>query len=47
MDLVVGVFTELGALEFAKEKVRLGADFMDAYEAPEIHRFPDLTKCKY
>lgn len=47
MDLVVGVFTELGALDFAKEKVRLGADFMDAYEAPEIHRFPDLTKCKF
>lgn len=47
IDLVVGVFTELGALDFAKEKVRLGADFMDAYEAPEIHRFPDLTKCKF
>lgn len=47
IDLVVGVFTELGALDFAKEKVRLGADFMDLYEAPEIHRFPDLTKCKY
>ncbi len=44
MDLVVGVFTELGALDFAKEKVRLGADFMDAYEDPAIHRFPDLTK---
>ena len=47
MDLAVGVFTELGALDFAKEKVRLGADFMDAYEDPAIHRFPDLTKCKY
>lgn len=47
MDLAVGVFTELGALDFAKEKVRLGADFMDAYEAPEIHRFPDLTKGKF
>lgn len=47
MDLVVGVFTELGALDFAKEKVRLGADFMDLYEAPEIHRFPDLTKSKF
>lgn len=46
IDLVVGVFTELGALDFAKEKVRLGADFMDAYENPEIHRFPDLTKIK-
>ena len=47
MDLVVGVFTELGALDFAKEKVRLGADFMDLYEAPEIHRFPDLTKSQF
>lgn len=46
IDLVVGVFTELGALDFAKEKVRLGADFMDKYEEPSIHRFPDLTKCK-
>lgn len=46
IDLVVGVFTELGALDFAKEKVRLGADFMDKYEDPSIHRFPDLTKCK-
>ena len=47
MDLVVGVFTELGAIDFAKEKVRLGADFMDLYEDPAIHRFPDLSKCKY
>ncbi len=43
-DLVVGVFTELGALDFAKEKVRLGADFMDKYEEPSIHRFPELKK---
>lgn len=47
MDLAIGVFTEMGALEFVKETVRLGADFMDAYEAPEIHRFPDLTKTKF
>ncbi len=46
-DVVIGVFTELGALDFAKEKVRLGADFMDAYEDPSIHRFTDLTKCKF
>lgn len=43
-DLVVGVFTELGAIDYAKEKVRLGADFMDQYEDPSIHRFPDLKK---
>lgn len=46
MDLAVGVFTEMDALEFVVKKIRLGADFMDKYEAPEIHRFPDLTKCK-
>jgi len=39
MDLAIGVFTELESLEFVKERVRLGADFMDAYETPEIHRF--------
>lgn len=47
MDLAVGVFTEMDSLEFVSEKVKLGADFMDAYETPEIHRFPDLTKCKF
>ena len=35
---VVGVFTEMKGLPFADEAVRLGADFMDAYEKPEIHR---------
>jgi len=47
MDLAIGVFTELDALEFVKDRVRLGADFMDKYEDPSIHRFPDLTKCKH
>lgn len=35
---VVGVWTEMKALRFADEIVRLGAPFMDKYEDPEIHR---------
>jgi len=35
---VVGVLTELKAIQFADETVRLGADFMDKYEEPRIHR---------
>lgn len=34
----IGVLTEMKAITFADEVVRLGADFMDKYEAPEIHR---------
>lgn len=37
-DKVVTVFTVPSAILFAKEKVFLGEDFMDKYEAPEIHR---------
>ena len=37
-DRVVSVFTVPDAIKFAKEKVFLGEDFMDRYEAPEIHR---------
>lgn len=43
-DVVVSVFTETAAIGFAKEKVRLGADFMDKYEDPSIHRFADLKQ---
>ena len=35
---VVGVFTEIKDLPYAEETVCLGADFMDAYEDPLIHR---------
>lgn len=35
---VVAVLTEIKAIQFADELVRLGEDFMDKYEAPEIHR---------
>lgn len=34
----VGVLTEMKSIDFADEAIRLGADFMDKYEAPEIHR---------
>lgn len=34
---VVSVFTELGSIRFADEKVKLGRYFMDKYEDPEIH----------
>lgn len=35
---VVAVLTEIRAIQFADEIVRLGEDFMDAYEDPLIHR---------
>lgn len=35
---VVGVLTEMKGILFADETVRLGPDFMDAYEDPLIHR---------
>lgn len=34
----VGVLTEMKGITFADETVRLGPDFMDAYENPLIHR---------
>lgn len=37
-DTVVGVLTETKAIKFADEKIRLGADFLDKYEDPMIHR---------
>lgn len=37
-DKVIGVLTELKAVTFADETVRLGPDFMDKYEDPAIHR---------
>ncbi len=35
---VIGVFTEMKGLAIAEESVRLGPDFMDKYEDPQIHR---------
>ncbi len=37
-DKVVSVFTVPHAIKFAGEIVYLGEDFMDKYEAPELHR---------
>lgn len=34
----IGVLTEMKAITFADEAVRLGPDFMDKYEEPSIHR---------
>lgn len=36
---VVAVLTEIKAIRFADEMVRLGEDFMDAYEDPMRHRY--------
>ena len=35
---VVSVLTETRAIQFAEEIVKLGPDFLDKYEDPEIHR---------
>lgn len=35
---VVGVLTEMKAIQYADEIVRLGEDFMDRYEDPLVHR---------
>ena len=35
---VIAVLTEIKAIQFADESVRLGPDFMDKYEEPSIHR---------
>lgn len=47
MDLAVGVFTEMSALEFAKEKVRLGPDFMDKYEEASVHRQQEILRKEF
>ena len=41
---VVSVFTEMKAVRFAEEIVALGADFMDKYEDPAIHRHEELIE---
>ena len=38
MDLALSIFTTVDSIEFADEKRKLGADFMDKYEDPAIHR---------
>lgn len=41
---VVSVFTEVKAIQFADEIVKLGPDFMDKYEDPAIHRQRERIK---
>ncbi len=38
-DRVVSVYTVVDTLNFVKEKIFLGDDFMDLYEDPKLHRF--------
>lgn len=38
---VISVYTELSAITFAEEKIRLSHDFMDKYEDPTVHRHND------
>ncbi len=38
MDLALSIFTTVDSIEFADKKIKLGADFMDKYEDPAIHR---------
>ena len=40
-DKVISVFTVPGSIQFSGEVIFLGQDFMDKYEAPEIHRGND------
>ena len=44
---VVGVYTQLGMIDFADEKIMLGNDFMDKYEDPEIHRQADIVEAEF
>ena len=37
-EKVISVFTVPGAIQFSGEVIFLGADFLDRYEKPEIHR---------
>lgn len=41
INRLISVFTILDAIRFGDEKIFLGYDFMDRYEAPEIHRLND------
>lgn len=42
-EKVVSIYTDINGIRFAKIKERLGHDFMDKYEEPEIHRkYKDL-----
>lgn len=38
VNTLVSVITQIDSINFADEKIYLGFDFLDKYEAPEIHR---------
>lgn len=41
-DRVISVFTQaIHSMDFVDEKIFLGEDFMDKYEAPAVHRYND------
>lgn len=44
---VVGVYTQLGMIDFADEKIMLGDDFMDKYEDPDVHRKAEKVKAEF
>ena len=44
---VVGVYTQLGMIDFADEKIMLGHDFMDNYEDPDVHRKGEKVKAEF
>ena len=43
-DRLVSVYTVVDSIKFVDEKIFLGDDFMDKYEAPEIHRINEQIK---
>lgn len=43
-DRLVSVYTVVDSLEFVEDKIYLGDEFMDKYEAPEIHRQNEAIK---
>lgn len=47
IDLAIGVFTEMSALDFAKEKLRLGGEFMDKYEHNSLHNQQDVLRKEF
>ena len=46
IDKIISVYTQLGSVRFAKEKIYLGDDFMDKYEDPSVHRKKEILDKK-
>ncbi len=43
-DKVIGIFTNMGAIRFGRETIKLGTKFMDRYEPAEVHDHADRMK---